>query len=96
MYSDNDQPGYRTTDETQQTSQHQHSFSGFNFGFGPQKGKRLTRNPIGKMLGGVCTGLADYLGIDVTIVRLGFVGLTLLSGVGIPAYVACWIVIPQE
>jgi len=84
---------YTSTDERPDTEQDNHAGS---FGFGPQPGKRLTRNPIGRMLGGVCTGLADYLGVDVAIVRLGFVGLTLLSGVGIVAYAACWIVIPQE
>ncbi|MDP8993413.1 MAG: envelope stress response membrane protein PspC [Pseudomonadota bacterium] len=48
---------------------------------------------------GVCAGIADYTGLDVTIVRIGFVVLTLTTGVGIVAYlVAAWLapVKPRE
>jgi phage shock protein C len=49
------------------------------------------------MLGGVCGGLAKYLGVDPTLVRLGTVALTLVSGgAGIIAYVAAWIIVPEE
>jgi phage shock protein C len=43
---------------------------------------------------GVCAGIADYTGLDVTVVRIGFVILTLLgaAGVSIPAYfVIAWL-----
>jgi phage shock protein C len=42
---------------------------------------------------GVCAGIADYTGLDVTLVRIAFVALTLMgSGVAIPAYfVAAWL-----
>jgi phage shock protein C len=49
---------------------------------------------------GVCSGIADYTGFDVTLIRLGFIVLTLLgSGIGIVAYIAAaWIapVKPRE
>jgi phage shock protein C len=49
---------------------------------------------------GVCSGIADYTGFDVTLIRLGFVLLTLLgSGIGIIAYIAAaWLapVKPRE
>ena len=58
--------------------------------------RRLTRVMDGKMLAGVSTGLGRYLGIDPVIVRVGFAVTTLLSGVGILLYVACWIIMPAE
>jgi phage shock protein PspC (stress-responsive transcriptional regulator) len=59
--------------------------------------KRLVRGCDDSMLGGVCSGVADYLGVDVTLVRL----LTVLGavfGLGslVVAYVVLWIVLPQE
>jgi phage shock protein C len=49
---------------------------------------------------GVCAGIADYTGFDVTLIRLGFIALTLLgSGIGIVVYIAAaWIapVKPRE
>jgi phage shock protein C len=59
--------------------------------------KKLTRNTSDKMVAGVCSGLADYLNIDATLVRLGFVALTIVTGgVGALAYVAGWIVVPER
>jgi phage shock protein C len=48
------------------------------------------------MLAGVASGLADYTGIDVVIVRIAFVVLTFLGGAGIPVYLACWLLMPAE
>lgn len=49
------------------------------------------------MVAGVAAGLADYLGVDVTIVRVGFVLAAILGGgIGIPAYLACLLLIPEE
>jgi phage shock protein C len=57
----------------------------------------LHRASNGRMVAGVAAGLADYLGVDVTIVRVGFVLATLLSGgIGIPAYLACLLLVPEE
>lgn len=58
--------------------------------------KRLFRNTQDKMLGGVCSGIADYIDIDPTIVRLGFVALSFLGGFAIVAYLIGWIVIPEK
>ncbi len=59
--------------------------------------KKLLRNTSTKMVAGVCSGLADYLNVDVTLVRLGFVALTIITGgVGALAYVAGWIVVPER
>jgi len=60
--------------------------------------KRLFRSMDHKMLGGVCAGLADYFDIDVSLVRLAFVGIGILSAF-FPMfifYIIAWIVIPVE
>jgi phage shock protein PspC (stress-responsive transcriptional regulator) len=57
---------------------------------------RLLRSNTNRMLGGVCGGLAKYLNVDLTIVRLFFVVLTLLGGFGPLLYFILWLVIPPE
>ena len=48
------------------------------------------------MLTGVAAGLAEYSGVDVTIIRVAFVVLTVVGGVGIPLYLAGLLLIPEE
>ena len=58
--------------------------------------KRLYRNPEGAMIAGVCSGLALYFGVDVTVVRIGFVILAAVSkGSGILLYVAMMFFVPE-
>jgi phage shock protein PspC (stress-responsive transcriptional regulator) len=63
---------------------------------GPTARPPLRRAVGGRMLAGVCAGIADYLGIDVTLVRVAFVVFTFLGGAGVPAYLACLLLIPEE
>jgi phage shock protein PspC (stress-responsive transcriptional regulator) len=56
--------------------------------------KRLYRNENDKVLGGVCSGLANYFNIDVVIARIIFVVL-LFSGVGFLTYIIMWIAVPS-
>jgi phage shock protein C len=59
--------------------------------------KRLVRARKGRLLAGVCAGIAEYVGIDVTVIRLIFVVLGVVTfGVGALVYLAAWIVIPEE
>lgn len=58
--------------------------------------KKLYRSMSNKMLGGVAAGLGEYLNIDPTIVRLGFVALALMGGPGIVIYLIMWLVVPPE
>ena len=59
--------------------------------------KRLIRPRNGRMVAGVCVAIADYLGIDATVVRLIFLALTLITaGVGALTYLAGWVIIPEE
>jgi phage shock protein C len=58
--------------------------------------KPLTRSTSDKQLGGVAGGLASYFDVDPTLVRIGFGVTTLISGVGLLAYVAMLILVPSE
>lgn len=57
---------------------------------------RLTRSTTDVILGGVCAGLAKYLRLDTTLVRLFFVLFTLAGGIGVLLYIIMWVVIPPE
>jgi phage shock protein PspC (stress-responsive transcriptional regulator) len=48
------------------------------------------------MLAGVAAGVADYLGVDATIIRIALAVLTVAGGAGIPLYLAGWLLIPDE
>jgi len=58
--------------------------------------KRLVRKADDKLLFGVASGVADYVGIDPVIVRLIFVLLTLWQGWGLLIYIVLAIVMPVE
>lgn len=58
--------------------------------------KRLYRSKTDLMLGGVCGGLAKYLNVDPTIIRLVFVLLLFLGGGGFWIYLVLWIITPVE
>lgn len=57
--------------------------------------KRLFRDPDDKKIGGVCSGLALFLGIDVVFIRIIFLIALLFVGGGFWAYVIFWIVAPE-
>lgn len=60
--------------------------------------KRLTRSRNDRMIAGVCGGLAKYMSVDPTIVRLIFALATFFTVVfpGILIYLVMWIIIPKE
>jgi phage shock protein C len=55
----------------------------------------LRRSVDGRILGGVAAGLAKYLSLDLTLVRI-FIAVSFLSGAGLAMYVAAWLLIPEE
>jgi len=59
-------------------------------------GKRLLRRREGRMVAGVCVGLAAYFGIDVNLVRLGFGVFSVFYGFGILIYLIAWAILPDE
>ncbi len=58
--------------------------------------KKLERPAGGRWIAGVCQAFARYFNIDVTLVRLLWIGSVILLGTGALAYIVCWFVIPQE
>ena len=48
------------------------------------------------MLGGVCAGIADCFDVDVVLVRIAVAVLALAGGVGVPLYLAAWLLVPEE
>src|SRR6188472_1828425 len=58
--------------------------------------RRLYRSRSDRVLGGVCGGLAAYLGIDAVIVRVVAVALTVAGGLGLALYVAALLLVPVE
>lgn len=57
---------------------------------------RLFRSESDRVIGGVCAGLGRYLAVDPVLVRLAFVVLALVNGVGAVIYLILWIVLPGE
>ena len=57
--------------------------------------RRLYRSNANRMIAGVCGGIAEYLNVDPTLVRLGFVLLVFVNGVGILLYLVIAIVTPR-
>ena len=57
--------------------------------------RRLVRSRSNRIIAGVCAGLADYLGVDRTVVRLAFVVLALAGGGGVILYLIGWVLIPE-
>ncbi|MGC9359982.1 MAG: PspC domain-containing protein [Anaerolineae bacterium] len=55
---------------------------------------RLYRSSDDKILGGVCGGLARYLGVSAVLIRILFVLLALANGLGVLTYLVLWVLIP--
>jgi len=55
----------------------------------------LRRNPFNQSLGGVCSGIANYLNTDTSLVRIAFVFAFFIIGSGLLIYLILWIVIPK-
>lgn len=56
--------------------------------------KRLYRSTQDKKLTGVCGGLAEYFGVDSTLIRVAAVLLIAADGIGLIAYLLAWIIMP--
>jgi len=58
--------------------------------------KRLYRDESNEMIAGVCSGIANYLDIDPTVVRLLFVLFFFLAGGGLWIYLVLWVIMPEH
>lgn len=58
--------------------------------------RRATRSTDGRLLGGVAAGLAQHLGVDVMVVRAGFLLSSILGGLGVAVYAGLWMTLPTD
>lgn len=58
--------------------------------------KKLYRSKKYRVLGGVAGGFAEYFGLDPILMRVIFVLITLINGIGILLYIILWLIIPEE
>jgi phage shock protein C len=60
------------------------------------RSRKLYRSQTNRVLAGVCGGLADYFGVDVTVIRVLFIAFAFIGGASLPIYLAMWIVVPRQ
>ena len=58
--------------------------------------KKLYRSLSDKKLAGVCGGIAEYFGLDSTLIRVGWAIVSLFAGAGVLAYIVCALIIPEK
>ncbi len=58
--------------------------------------KKLYKASQGKMIDGVCAGIAEYFGVDVTIVRVFWAIFSCCGAAGILAYIICAVIMPRK
>jgi phage shock protein PspC (stress-responsive transcriptional regulator)/predicted membrane protein len=62
----------------------------------PPPPRRLMRSTSDRKAAGVCGGVGEYLGVDPTVVRLGFVVATFIGGLGLVTYLVAWLILPTD
>jgi phage shock protein PspC (stress-responsive transcriptional regulator) len=63
---------------------------------GSRPDRSLSRPVQDRMLGGVAAGIARYLNVDVTVIRILFAVLAVFGGAAVPVYLAGWLLIPED
>lgn len=58
--------------------------------------KRLLRPREGRKIAGVCKGFAEYFDLDVALVRIVWLVCSIFGLLGVIAYCAAWIIVPEE
>ncbi len=77
-------------------SLHDMNWAGDDDGYEYTGPHRLRRNKIDGVIGGVCAGLGDYLGLDPVIVRVIFILLLIFTGLPVIVYPILWICLPSD
>ncbi len=57
--------------------------------------KRLSKSNTNRMIAGVCGGIAEYINVDPTIIRLLWVVFSLMGGAGVLVYIIAAIIMPD-
>lgn len=58
--------------------------------------KKLYKSTTDKKIAGVCGGVAEYFGLDSTLVRIGYAALIIFAGTGLLLYIICALVMPDR
>ena len=82
--------GYRPGEQT--NGQNEYHYSGTD---GEKPARKLFRDPDGKKIAGVCSGLALFLGIDVTLIRVIFLVAFICGSAGLWIYLVIWVAAPE-
>lgn len=86
-----------TTADTEFDTTAHHTDDHTDYDTGYRSGaRRLSRSADDRMLAGVAGGIARYLDVNVTLVRVVIAALTLLTGTAAALYVAAWLLIPAD
>jgi phage shock protein PspC (stress-responsive transcriptional regulator) len=56
----------------------------------------IRRSRSDRMIAGVASGVAHHFGVDVTLVRVAIAVLAIAGGIGVPLYIAAWLLLPEE
>ena len=87
--------GYREADDQtarQEPPQNEYHYSGTD---GENPVRKLFRDPDGKRIAGVCSGIALFLGVDVTLIRVIFLVALICGSAGFWIYLVIWIAAPE-
>jgi phage shock protein PspC (stress-responsive transcriptional regulator) len=88
-----DTPNSQTSNDSTRPTD---GLGGASYSWPAERGYGTLERPVhGRMLAGVAAGIADFLGVEVILVRIALVVLTLAAGIGIPLYIAGWLLIPD-
>ena len=60
------------------------------------EGKKLTKSTTDRKIDGVCGGIANYFGVDPTLIRLAWIIFACLGGSGLLAYIIAAIIMPKD
>jgi|SRR5215468_10836216 len=83
--------------QASQDSEHSRAGTGPIWSGSGLPGLHELRRPVNdRMIAGVASGVARYLGVDTNIVRIAFVVLAFVGGAALPLYVAGWLLIPED
>ncbi|MFK7785708.1 MAG: PspC domain-containing protein [Crocinitomicaceae bacterium] len=83
-------PSMYLDDEEESTQETSHSSSS-----NQSSERRLFRDTENAVIGGVCQGIANFMNIDVVVIRAIFIVILLFAGFGFPLYVILWIIVPK-
>ncbi len=82
--------GYRPSEQT--NTQDEYHYSGTD---GEKPARKLFRDPDGKRIAGVCSGIALFLGVDVTLIRVIFLVALICGSAGLWIYLVVWVAAPE-